>query len=187
MILTIALTSYSFSANSEENSVQSEPKSTSNEDLIKAQAEIDRLEAEIQKQEKLGKRPRKKFVGARIKDYNLALYVEAWRQRVEWAGNLHYPKKAKEQHIYGNVQVTVSIKASGELEHVEIDKSSGNKVLDDAVIETVKIAAPFAKFSDEMKKDTDILSITRTWTFTSESMGVEQNWFLKEIEINERN
>lgn len=160
----------------------------SEEQLFKQRQVIDRLEKLIDEEHlKNPQRPKRIFVGARIKEYVLALYVEKWRQRVEWAGNLNYPKKAKEQKVYGTVRATVSVKANGELENVEINSSSGYKILDDAVIEIVKIAAPYAAFSEELKKKVDILSITRTWTFTTESMGVGQNWFLEEVGTDDGN
>ena len=62
--------------------------------------------------------------------------------------------------------VTVSIKADGVLEKVEINRSSGRKVLDEAALHIVKLAAPFAPFPADIYRDTDILSITRTWMFT---------------------
>jgi protein TonB len=39
-------------------------------------------------------------------------------------------------------------------------------VLDDAAISIVRLSAPFAPFPPDIAKDTDILSITRTWSFT---------------------
>ena len=62
----------------------------------------------------------------------------------------------------------MSIRADGTVEKVHIDKSSGSKILDNAAINIVKLAAPYAKFSKEMRKTTDILGITRTWSFTQE-------------------
>ncbi len=62
--------------------------------------------------------------------------------------------------------VTVSIKADGALEKVEINRPSGHKLLDEAAVRIVKLSAPFAPFPADISKDTDILSITRTWTFT---------------------
>ena len=154
--------------------------------LIKASEEMDRLEAQIEKApDNFQKRPKRRFIGARAKNAQDALYMGAWRQKVEQVGNLHYPKAAKEQHIYGKVRATVSIMANGELESIAIDKSSGHKILDDAVVEIVKLAAPYAEFSDEMKKNTDILGITRTWTFTHEEVidnSESSNSTLKEAE-----
>jgi len=139
------------------------------DDLLAASLEIDRLEAQIAKQqEKYQKRPKRRFLGARTMEADDALYLEAWRQKVEKVGNMNYPTSARAQKIYGRLQLTVTIRADGSVEGVTIDKSSGSNILDDAAINIVNIAAPYANFSEKMKKTTDILGITRTWTFTNE-------------------
>lgn len=138
-------------------------------DLIAQSLEAVRLEAEIAKeQEAYQKRPKRKYIGARVQEYRFATYVEAWRQKVEKIGNLNYPEEAKARKIYGQLRMTVSIRADGTVEDIVIDQSSGHKVLDDAARRIVELAAPFAPFPDEIRKDTDILGITRTWTFTRE-------------------
>ncbi len=96
------------------------------------------------------------------------MYVEAWRQKVERIGNLNYPEAARDQKLYGQLQMTVSIRADGSIESIKIDRSSGKKVLDDAAKRIVQLSAPFSEFPKDIKKDTDILTITRTWTFTQE-------------------
>jgi len=48
---------------------------------------------------------------------------------------------------------------------VTIDRSSGQKVLDAAATRIVEMAAPYAPFPPEIRRDTEILDITRTWTF----------------------
>ncbi|MES1983149.1 MAG: energy transducer TonB, partial [Pseudomonadota bacterium] len=68
--------------------------------------------------------------------------------------------------VYGSLQLTVSIRADGSVETVEVSRSSGQRILDAAAIRIVKLAAPFAPLPQDIRKDTDILSITRTWTFT---------------------
>lgn len=138
-------------------------------DLVAQSLEAVRLEAEIAKeQDSYQKRPKRKFIGARVQEYRFAAYVESWRQKVEKIGNLNYPEQAKSQKIYGQLRMTVSIRADGSIEDIEINQSSGHGVLDDAARRIVEMAAPYASFSDDMRKDTDILSITRTWTFTRE-------------------
>jgi protein TonB len=47
-----------------------------------------------------------------------------------------------------------------------IDKSSGKKILDAAAVRIVQLAAPYTVFPPDIRRDTDILHITRTWTFT---------------------
>jgi len=139
------------------------------EALLAASLEIDRLEAQIAKQqEEYQKRPKRRFLGARAKAADDALYLEAWRQKVERICNMNYPAAARNQKLYGRLQLTVSIRSDGSIEGITIDKSSGSKVLDNAAINIVKLAAPYSKFSAKMKKTTDILGITRTWTFTNE-------------------
>jgi protein TonB len=138
-------------------------------DLLQRSREIIRLEAQIAKDyEAYQKRPKRKFIGARTKEYRFARYVEDWRVKVERIGNLNYPEAAKRDRLYGNLQLTVGIMADGNLESVEINRSSGQKILDAAAIRIVKLAGQngFAPFPPDIRRDTDILHITRTWVFT---------------------
>ncbi|MDP1595455.1 MAG: TonB family protein [Methylotenera sp.] len=138
-------------------------------DITATALEMDRLEAIISKQQdEYQIRPKRKFIGARTKEYRYALYVESWRQKVEKVGNLNYPEAAKNLKLYGQLQLTVSIKADGSIESIEINRSSGHKVLDAAAIHIVEMGAPYAHFPDDVRKEIDVLSITRTWTFTKE-------------------
>lgn len=142
-------------------------KSLDTNSLAAQALEIDRLEALIAKQQdEFQKRPKRKFIGARTQEYRFALYVEAWRQKIEKIGNLNYPQAAKDNKLYGQLRLTVSIKADGSLESIEINKSSGSKILDEAARHIVELGAPYASFPENIRKDTDILSVTRTWTFT---------------------
>ena len=156
-------------AEPEEGDQKSKAKSLDRTTLTAAALEMDRLSALIDKQQsEYEKRPKRKFIGARTKEYRFAMYVESWRQKVERVGNMNYPEAAKSQKLYGQLRMTVSIKADGSIEDVIVDKSSGSKVLDDAAKRIVELAAPYSRFPEDIKKDTDILSITRTWTFTQE-------------------
>lgn len=138
-------------------------------DLVQRGLEIARLEAQTSLDyEAYQKRPKRKFVGARTKEYRFARYVEDWRFKVERVGNLNYPEAARRDKLYGNLQLTVGIRSDGSLESVELNRSSGKKVLDEAAIRIVNLAGldGFAPFPPEISRDTDILHITRTWVFT---------------------
>jgi periplasmic protein TonB len=157
------------SAEPEQGEQKAKAKALDRADLIAASLEMDRLQAQIDKrQDEYQKRPKRKFIGARTKEYRFALYVESWRQKVERIGNMNYPEAAKSQKLYGQLRMTVSIRADGSLEGVVIDQPSNHKVLDEAAKRIVELAAPYAVFPEDIKKDTDILSITRTWTFTQD-------------------
>ena len=136
-------------------------------DLASTALAIARLEGQIARQmEEYNQRPRKKFIGARVEEYRFAQYVEDWRQKIERVGNLNYPDAAKGR-LYGSLVLTVIIKANGDLERVEVSRSSGKKLLDDAARRIVQMAAPYGAFPESIQRDTDLLEITRTWTFTN--------------------
>lgn len=153
-------------------------KSLHGAELAAASLDIARLEAQIAKeQESYQKRPKRKSIGARAQEYRFAAYVESWRQKVEKIGNLNYPEAAREEKIYGQLQMTVYIKSDGALEKIDIKRSSGSTILDEAAKRIVSLGAPYAAFPDDIRKDVDVLDITRTWTFTKEdsltSRGLE--------------
>lgn len=140
----------------------------SGEDLREKALEIARLEAQISKNlDAYQKLPRRKFIGARTQEYRFAQYIEDWRIKVERIGNLNYPEEARRQQIYGKLQLSVSIRADGSLESVEVSRTSGQRILDAAAMRIVKLAAPYAPLPPDITRDTDILTIVRTWTFTS--------------------
>jgi len=137
-------------------------------ELVQRSLDAARLEAQISRDlDNYQKLPRRKYIGARTQEYRFARYVEDWRMKVEKVGNLNYPEAARQQKLYGQLQLTVSIRADGQVESVEINRSSGHKVLDAAAKRIVELAGPYAPLPEDIRKDTDILSITRTWIFTS--------------------
>lgn len=137
------------------------------EDLIQRSMEIARLEAQIDKNmSAYQKMPRRTFIGARTREYRFAQYVEDWRIKVERFGNLNYPEAARQKKIYGSLQLTVSIRADGSVESLEVSRPSGQPILDAAAKRIIKLASPFPPFPADIRRDTDVLSITRTWSFT---------------------
>jgi protein TonB len=141
------------------------PPMPSGRDLADLALAAMRLQAQIDRQiDEYQKRPRKKFIGANAKEYRFAQYEEEWRIKIERVGTLNYPPEARGRH-YGNLRLTVTIRADGTVESVELDRSSGLKVLDAAAFKIVQMASPFAAFPAEIRRDTDLLVITRTWFF----------------------
>jgi len=148
--------------------VEDTQKSRTHEELTAASKEIDRLEAEIAKQqEKHLSGPKRRFIGARTKDPDMAFYMEQWRQKVEKYGNEHYPEAARNR-LYGKVRLTTLIRSDGTVEEVQINQSSGHGALDRHALNIVRGAAPYAPFNKRLKKKADILGLTRTFTYTKE-------------------
>ena len=145
---------------------QETPDLPSASELMQSSLEAVRLEAQIAKQmEAYEKRPKRRFLGARAEEYRFARYVEDWRLKVERIGNLNYPAAARSKKLYGSLLLTVGIRADGSLDSIALDRSSGQKILDLAAQKIVEMAAPYAPFPPDIKRDTDIIYITRTWTF----------------------
>ena len=143
------------------------PPSLSAADVQRA-LNIQRMEAEVAKQwDAYQKRPRRQSIGASASEYRFARYVEEWRQKIEKLGENNFPEAAREGRIYGSLLLTVSVRANGSIANVEIRRSSGHKILDDAAKRIVRMGAPYAPFPADIAKDTDIIDISRTWRFTS--------------------
>lgn len=135
-------------------------------ELMQRTLEAMRLEAQIAKDmDAYQKRPKRRFIGARAEEYRFARYVEDWRLKVERIGNLNYPEAARAQKLYGSLLMTTGIRADGSVESVVVERSSGQRILDLAATHIVQMGNPYAPFPADIRRDTDILYITRTWTF----------------------
>lgn len=113
-----------------------------------------------------------KNISAKTKDYEYRLYFEAWRQKVERLGALNYPEAAKSGSL-GSLKLTVSLSANGKIENIVVNKTSGNKALDEAAIKIVKLGEPYAAFTTRMLKEIDLVNITRTWKFTQDTYSTD--------------
>ncbi|WP_085315109.1 energy transducer TonB [Derxia lacustris] len=139
-------------------------------DLIDSARAYARQAAIVQERiEEENRRPRKHFFGTGARDYSAALYVENFRSKVEKWGNLNYPEEARGK-VYGAVQISVVIDADGSIVDIGVDKSSGHKLLDQAALNIVRRAAPYGRFTAQMKGEMDLLSITRTMMFTNDQL-----------------
>jgi protein TonB len=138
--------------------------------LMMRSKEIARLSADLSDSiQAYSRRPRQRYISASTRSYRDAAYLEAWRSKIERIGNLNYPEEAKRQSLSGSLILDVAINADGTVHSIELRHSSGYKLLDDAAIRIVRLAAPFAPLPPEMRKDTDILHITRTWQFLNDN------------------
>jgi len=143
-----------------------EQRNVTSKQLLKQSKEMARLSAEVDVAHKVtSNQPKKKFVTAQTKEYRFASYEESWRKKVERIGTLNFPDEAIRARLTGDVRMAVTISSDGTIKTVKITKYSGHKVLDDAAVRIVKMAAPYARFPDEISKDYDEIVIVRTWQF----------------------
>lgn len=130
--------------------------------------EIARLNAELGEYSAIySKRPREKRLTSNTTAAVDAAYVNDWRRKIERIGNLNYPEEAKRRGLSGRLVLDVIINPDGTVKDVTVLRSSGQKLLDDAAIRIVNLAAPFAPLPQEIRKEADLLHIIRTWEFMS--------------------
>lgn len=134
--------------------------------IASLQAQLD-----LQKQA-YAKRPRRYTISSAStqKSYD-ALYLDSWRKRIESVGNLNYPIRARQERIFGSLRMLVAIRPDGSVDEIRILRSSNNKVLDDAAVNIVRLAAPFEPFPSELRGQIDLLEIIRTWQFHEQDSG----------------
>ena len=141
--------------------------------LMERSLEIASLEARLaDQQQAYARRPRVKRVTAvsTLQSDN-AWYVQSWVDKVTRVGNLNYPRQARQAGIYGDLRLLVSLRKDGTIKEVSILQSSGSSVLDDAAIQIVRMAAPFAPFPEDLKEQYDVLEIIRTWSFQQKGLS----------------
>ena len=136
-------------------------------DLPPSNPQVASLQARLDKiRQTIAQRPRvRRLTSVATRASADAEYLHDWRQKVETVGNDNFPGQALEQQITGSLRMMVRLLPTGAVEKVVILESSGERILDDAAQQIVRLAAPFAPFPAEIRKEADRLEIIRTWRF----------------------
>ena len=166
---------YFLTQNESDNSINQQQQQRSKDSINpqesaieQRQTKIARLQAEIRKMSiDYAKRPKTITLTASTRKAVEASYLASWVQKIEHTGNLNYPQEARLKNINGRLRMSVRLNAAGEVLDMKITSSSGNNVLDEAARQILRMAQPFAPFSDELKDRADQIVIIRTWDFKS--------------------
>ncbi|MHB8173352.1 MAG: energy transducer TonB [Nitrospirota bacterium] len=84
-------------------------------------------------------------------DFQYWSYLQGLKHRIEYIWK--YPEAARRENIQGELQMRFTIEKSGKVTDVEILKSSGYAMLDDAAKKAVFDANPFNPLPDSWKKN----------------------------------
>lgn len=126
-------------------------------------------------QQTLAKEPRiRRHTSVSSKASVDAAYLHKWATKVERIGNEQFPAEALRKGIIGNLRMSVILKPDGSIDDIEILQSSGHNVLDNAAIQIIEFAAPFAPFPAEIRKDVDLIEIIRTINFDITGLSTSQ-------------
>ncbi len=144
-----------------------------NPEVDRLNQQLASLEADLDEQTRaLSDRPRvRRLTSVSARQAADAAYLADWRRRLEAVGNKYYPEASIRYGMYGDLRLLVIIRKDGSLEGIEVLKSSGYAVLDEAAIKIVRMAAPFSPFPAELSATTDKLEIIRTWQFQENELS----------------
>lgn len=168
VITTTADSDFQINTEQQQNPVEDKPlKVDEQENLLDITREIASLQAKLDQQKQAyAKRPRiRRLTSVSAKAHFEAAYIDTFRRKVEAMGTRNFPAQALNSNTFGAVRLMVSINKDGSLGEVRVLNSSGHKFLDQAAIQSVRLAAPFDTFTPEMRQHMDILEIIRTWKF----------------------
>lgn len=132
-----------------------------------------RLDAQQQAYAKLPKVHRVTSVSTRASVD--AAYLINWTRRVETIGNNNYPLEARQRQLYGDLRLLVAVDPDGGVREVRVLQSSGHRLLDEAALRIVRLAAPFDPFPPELRAEADVLEIIRTWQFRSNRLSAGES------------
>jgi len=140
----------------------SEPVKLSSIDLLTHGMQVARLETASQQQ--IGNE-REKYINPNTMTTLEGFYLENWRRKVERVGTLNFPEAARKLSLTSGPTLDVAIRADGSLHSITLLHSSGHQTLDEAALQIVKLAAPYAPFPKALRHQFDILHIVRKWKF----------------------
>jgi protein TonB len=107
-------------------------------------------------------------VTANTRSSGVALYLDAWRHRIERIGTANYPLDAvRRAALTGSPVVEVRVAADGRLVDAVVVRSSGHIVLDQAALNILRLAAPFDPFPPEVAAKHDSLRLSYEWEFAN--------------------
>jgi protein TonB len=147
---------------------ETDTKELSASELIERSMEMINLNEQInESRQAYAKQPKQVFVSARTQEFKYANYMIEWVKKVERVGNLNYPDAARREGIFGKLLLDVELNPDGTVRNISVLRPSGQPLLDEAAVRIVNLAGPFLPFPPEIRKEADVLHITRTWEFST--------------------
>jgi periplasmic protein TonB len=147
---------------------EKEPKDPSASELIERSMEMFAISDQVSESiQAYANQPKQVFVSARTQEFKYSNYMIEWVKKVERVGNLNYPDAARRDGISGKLLLDVALNPDGTVRKISVLRPSGHALLDEAAVRIVNLASPFLPFPPEIRKEADVLHITRTWEFST--------------------
>lgn len=127
--------------------------------LLKQLAEIERR---IQQD---SAKPRKRYIGPSTREEAYAIYYDRLRRAIENKGTENFPSSGGKK-LYGELTMVVTVDRLGQVVATEIAESSGNRTLDRRAEAIARAAAPFGRFTADMRKEADQIVVVSRFRFS---------------------
>jgi protein TonB len=115
-----------------------------------------------------GKASRELLVTANTRESSVAVYLDAWRRKVERIGTANYPMETIQKGgLTGNPVLEVQILENGTLGEAIIRRSSGQPELDRAALAILRLAIPYDRFPPRLAARHDALRLVYEWQFVA--------------------
>lgn len=95
----------------------------------------------------------------------VAVYLDAWKRRIEQVGTVNFPNAARRSRLTGSPVIEVVLASSGGLVRADVRRSSGHGELDHAAMDILKLATPFEPFPAPLAARHDVLRFAYEWQF----------------------
>jgi len=112
-------------------------------------------------------RPRKRYLSPATRDEVYALYYDRLRHTIEDKGTESFPQ-AGGKKLYGELMMILTVNFDGRLVSAEVAESSGNRLLDRRAEAIARNAAPFGRFTRDMRNQADQIVVVSRFKFTRE-------------------
>jgi protein TonB len=112
-----------------------------------------------------GESKRELWIAADTRESDVAVYLDAWRRKIERVGTINFPAVARREKLSGTPVIEVTIGADGKLLQTVIRRSSGHAEIDEAAMRILKLAAPYDPFPGDLGANHDEIRIAYEWQF----------------------
>ena len=127
-----------------------------------------KLLAEIEKRiNQENARPKKRYISPATREEAYAVYYDALRRKVEDKGTENFPEQGGKK-LYGELIMIVTVNHDGRVLSTEVVQGSGKPALDRRAEAIARAAAPFGRFTPEMRAKADQVAMVARFKFTRE-------------------
>ena len=127
-----------------------------------------KLLAEIEKRiNQENARPKKRYISPATREEAYAVYYSALRSKVEDKGTENFPEQGGRK-LYGELTMIVTVNHDGRVLSTEVVQGSGKPALDRRAEAIARAAAPFGRFTPEMRAKADQVAMVARFKFTRE-------------------